>query len=232
MSLQKSIAVALLSTTSAFASAQMIDVEFTNLTQGIYFTPILAVAHTDENHLFQVGQAASSELQAMAEGGSLDGLVTVANSISASIQQNPAEGLLGPAMSVSINDWDTGSMDQLSLVAMLLPTNDGFVGIDSWTIPSEAGTYMVYLNAYDAGTEANDEIINGGGESGVPGIPADPTMMGGTGGAGVTSTSPNTMIHIHPGNVGDSDAEGGNSDLNNRVHRWLNPVAKLVITVK
>lgn len=40
------------------------------------------------------------------------------------------------------------------------------------------------------------------------------------------------MVHIHPGNLGDDDLEAGISDLNNTVHRWLNPVAMLTVTVK
>ena len=119
----------------------------------------------------------------------------------------------------------------LSLTAMLLPTNDGFVGLDSWKIPSEAGTYTFTVNAYDAGTEANDEIVNGGGAPGVAGIPGAPGGSG-TGGTGVTDMEENTYVHIHRGSLGDDDLAGGKSDLDNTVHRWLNPVAKLVVTVK
>ena len=112
----------------------------------------------------------------------------------------------------------------LSLTSMLLPTNDGFVGLDSWKIPTEAGTYTFTLNAYDAGTEANDEIVNGGGAPGTPGIPAAPGGDAGTGAIGVTMTEDNSNIHIHRGSLGDDDLAGGKSDLDNRVHRWLNPV--------
>ena len=116
---------------------------------------------------------------------------------------------------------------------MLLPTNDGFVGLDSWMIPTEAGTYTVYLNAYDAGTEANDElVVEGSGMPGTPGIPAAPGGNAGMNGSGVTSSETNMMVHIHPGNLGDDDLEAGMSDLDNTVHRWLNPVALLTVTVK
>ena len=104
--------------------------------------------------------------------------------------------------------------------------------MDNWKIPTEAGTYTVYLDAYDAGTEANDEIINGGGAAGVAGIPAAPGGDGGTNGSGLTSTQSNTMVYIHPGNIGDMDISGGRSDVDSRVHRWLNPVAKLTVIVK
>lgn len=39
-------------------------------------------------------------------------------------------------------------------------------------------------------------------------------------------------VHIHRGNVGDSMNEGGNSDINSSVQRWLNPIAKLTVTVQ
>lgn len=216
----------------ALSQAAMVDVTITNLTQGIYFTPLLISAHNDSTHLFEVGQAASSELQAMAEGGSLDGLITLLDTMSAISVANPASGLLAPTASTMVKDLDTGHQTHLSIVAMLLPTNDGFVGMNAWKIPESPGTYTIELNGYDAGTEANDEIINGGGSSGTPGIPANPGMNGGTNASGVTTSEANSMIHIHPGNVGDRDLTGGLSDLDSRIHRWLNPVAQVIVTVK
>ncbi|WP_432459795.1 MULTISPECIES: spondin domain-containing protein [unclassified Agarivorans] len=232
MDLKSSLLALPLLAVSSLSHAAMLDVKITNLTQGIYFTPLLVTAHAADSHLFEVGQAASSALQAMAEGGDISGLVSIADGIAAVSVQNPASGLLAPTSQAMLSDMDTGANTQLSIVAMMLPTNDGFVGIDSWQIPSEAGTYTFYMNAYDAGTEANDEIINGGGAPGTPGIPADPGMHGGTGASGVTTVSSNSNIHIHPGNVGDSDASGGISDVDSRIHRWLNPVAKVQVTVK
>ena len=148
------------------------------------------------------------------------------------MSENPAGGLLGPAATANITSFDTDERAYLSIAAMILPTNDGFVGLDSWPIPSEPGNYTLYLNAYDAGSEANDEIVNGGGALGVPGIPVNPGANGGTNASGVTSAEPNNSVHIHRGNVGDTDETGGISDVDSRIHRWLNPVAKVVITVE
>ncbi len=213
------------------AMAQTIDVKITNLTHGMHFTPLLVSAHTDSSHLFMAGATATEALQAMAEGGNITPLVEVSSETSVN-ESNPAGGLLAPAMSTMVSNMDTGSNDLLSIVAMVLPTNDGFVGLDSWAIPAEAGTYTVYLNAYDAGTEVNDEIINGAGAPGALGIPAAPSGNGGTGATGVTDSETNTSIHIHRGNIGDTTSTGGISDVNSRIHRWLNPVAKVVVTVK
>jgi hypothetical protein len=219
---------AALAGTAVQAHAVDVEVEVQNLTRGIYFTPLLVTAHTPDQSLFNVGEAASAELQAMAEGGDISGLETAAMAISADMVANPAGGLLMPTASTTATFTTADTNTALSIVGMLLPTNDGFFGLNSWPIPQEAGTYTVYLNAYDAGTEANDEI-RGGGAPGAPGMPVPPPLedLIGTGGSGVTTTINNAMVHIHPGNLGDADMMGGQ----NTVQRWLNPVAKVTVTV-
>ncbi len=212
--------------------AASLDITISNLTQGIYFTPLLVTAHAQNNHLFELGTTATTELQMMAEGGDISGLSMLADTMSADKIENPAAGLLAPSQSTMTMLETTDGNTMLSVTAMILPSNDGFVGLDSWEIPSEPGTYNIFLNAYDAGTEANDElVVEGSGAPGVLGIPASPGENGGTMGSGVTSEESNTKVHIHRGTLGDDDHEAGKSDLNNTVHRWLNPVAKITVTV-
>lgn len=214
-------------------SAAELDLKLTNLTQGLHFTPILITAHTSDDTLFEVAMPATTALQTMAEGGNLAPLIDQANAAGSDIIANPAEGLLAPSTSTMTTLTTAEANEYLSITAMLLPTNDGFVGLNSWKIPKEAGTYSVYLNAYDAGTEGNNElVVEGSGSPGTPGIPAAPGGNAGSGGTGLSSSDSNTMIHIHPGNLGDDDLAAGSSDLSNTVHRWLNPVAKLTVTVK
>lgn len=230
--LQTLSAVTLLATAAMATSvtAAELEVKLVNLTHSIAFTPILVAAHNSDASLFHVGETASMALQKMAEGGNTADLktaVTAAGGVNLDLTSAPT--MAGVS---SMGMLDTGSNMYLSVTAMMLPTNDGFVGLDSWKIPTEAGTYTVMLNAYDAGTEVNDEIINGGGAAGVAGIPADPSGNAGTGATGASANEANMNVHIHPGNVGDTNATGGISDVNSTVHRWLNPVAKLVVTVK
>ena len=214
------------------ALAQDLDITITNLTHGSHFTPLLAAAHGNASHLFRVGEAASSNLKAMAEGGDISGLTADLDGVGADVVGNPAGGLLAPGastrFSLSVNDGN----DYLSTVAMILPTNDGFVGLDSWKIPAVAGTYHFYLNAYDAGTEVNDEIVNGGDAPGAAGIPADPLGKNGMNAMGAATEESNQTVHVHRGVLGDTDPDGGPSDLDSRVHRWLNPVARIDVTVK
>jgi len=222
---------------SVFAStaqAAEYSISITNLTRGIYFTPLLVTAHDPAATIFQTGEVASASLQAMAEGGDISGLVTDLTGLNATIVENPAAGLLGPGATTETT-LDTGSATAnsvLSIVGMMLPTNDGFVGLNSFTLPTTVGESMtVNLSGYDAGTEANDEVV-GSGAPGEPGYPA-PGPVGeasGENGTGVAAEVEG-FVHVHRNVLGDADATGGVSDIDSTVHRWLNPVARVTITL-
>lgn len=233
--MQRTLCAALLAATlsaAPAANAVDFDVQITNLSNSIYFTPLLVAAHPASDNLFTTGQPASANLQAMAEGGDIAGLMADMTALGATIVGDPAAGLLGPASSTMFNmNTDGTSNDRLSIVAMLLPTNDGFAGLNAVEIPTTPGTYTFDVPAYDAGTEANDELITGGGMPGVSGIPADPGGLAGTGGTGAAGADANPNVHIHRGSLGDTDDMAGSSDLDSRVHRWLNPVIRVTVTV-
>lgn len=217
---------------SAHVGAQDLSITITNLTHGMAFTPVLVAAHNPSGNLFDVGAAASANLQAMAEGGTLTGLQADLDAISATHTSDTMPLMAATSVTLALNTDAAPANTQLSVVSMLLPTNDAFMGLDAIDIPTVAGTYTYHLNAYDAGTEANDELITGGGAPGVPGIPADPGGLAGTGGTvGVAGADSNTTVHIHRGAIGDENATGGNSDLVNTIHRWLNPVARVTVVV-
>lgn len=214
------------------AIAQDLDITIINLTHGSHFTPLLVAAHRAGTHLFKVGESASESLQAMAEGGDISSLESNVDAVGADKVADPAGGLLAPGGSTSFELSTSDGNDYLSVVAMVLPTNDGFAGLNAKKIPTEPGVYTYNLNAYDAGTEVNDEIVNGNGAPGLAGIPADPLGQNGTNATGMTDAETTKTVHIHRGVLGDTDPNGGRSDLDSRVHRWLNPVARVVVTVK
>jgi len=208
-----------------------IEVKIINNTGASAFTPLLVATHASSTSVFETGMPASASLQAMAEGGNIEHLSADLSSAGAMVVENPAAGLLGAGASTVAQISTDASNDSLSIVAMILPTNDGFIALNNWKVPTEPGVYKVQLNAYDAGTEANDEIINGAGAPGDAGIPADPGGNAGTGGTGIAATIEG-FVHIHRGVLGDQNATGGVSDLDSSKHRWLNPIATAVITVK
>lgn len=238
---------------SPAAMAVEITVNITNLTQGMAFTPRLLVAHTGNLDLFEPGSPASAGLTAIAEGGDTS-VLSAALDLDPTNQRNQTfGGLVGPASTSADYTFETDDHPFLSLATMLIPTNDAFAGLDSWTIPTTPGTYTVTLNAYDSGTEANDEInpatstLTGPGGSalggtGAPGMAGAGNPLSGittSGGTGVAIQAtanelPDTgegFVHIHRNVLGDTNATGGASDLDATVHRWLNPVARMTITI-
>ncbi len=222
-------------------SKKTITVIITNITNGIVFTPLLVATHKGEVSLFELGEVASAALEANAELGDTSGLAEIVENAGGNLGTEPSDsgdciksGLLFPGDCFQSNVAIDHINSYLSIVAMLLPTNDGFVGLNSYKISNMPGTTTLYLNGYDAGTEANNELLTGD----VPpdtepidntNMPGNPSGNGGTDGVGVDSPDENDVVHIHPGNIGDTNLTGGESDLDSRFHRWLNPVAKVVI---
>ncbi len=231
---KQAVTVLALASLGLSTHAAEFSVRIVNLTHGLTYTPFLVAAHPEDTHLFTTGQAASTSLQAMAEGGDISGLVTDLTAVGATISANPAGGLLAPGADTTTTlNTDGTNNTQLSVVAMLLPTNDAFMGLNAITIPTEPGTYTYNVPAYDSGTEANDEILvpGAGGAPGVAGIPAAPGGDAGVGATGASGPDANANVHIHRNTLGDTDPTGGVSDLDSRIHRWLNPVARVIVTV-
>lgn len=255
------VAASFLFAATAPAQAASLTVSITNLTAGFHFTPRLLVAHdlnAANTPLFQSGTVASDGLIAIAEGGNTTPLTETLNTDTSSQTNQTFGGLVPPATTSPDYSFDSGTHTHLSLLSMLIPTNDAFVGLSNWKIPTEPGTYTVNINAYDSGSEANDEInsatttltvSDGEGFGGAPGRPGmatpPPTQpLLGSGGLGLGVSTANGVltvsadanggegnVHIHRNGLGDANLAGGLSDLDATVHRWLNPVARLTVTV-
>ena len=244
------------------AQAVQLTVNITNLTSGFHFTPRLLVAHdlgAPNTPLFTSGAPASTGLIAIAEGGNTAPLAATLDTSTTTQTNQTFGGLVAPATTSANYTFETNGHTHLSLLSMLIPTNDAFVGLSNWQIPTTPGTYTVNINAYDSGSEANDEINSGntaltisdggafGGAPGRPGMatppPTQPNLQNGATGVAVQAAGgvltvnladPNGgegNVHIHRNTLGDGDAAGGRSDLDATVHRWLNPVARLTVIV-
>ncbi len=275
MKLRAMGSVALLSIAAmGSAHATQLTVNITNLTHGQSFTPRLLVAHDASVDLFEAGTTASSGLAWLAEAGVIDDLQNPDSAgqnfqamlggtptSAGALVSNPSNnwqrfgGPLAPSSTSADYTFDAGSFEFLSMATMLIPTNDAFAGLDSIRIPTAPGTYTYLLNAYDAGTELNDELNSmrtditedGTGNSlggyAVPGVAGAGVStqvadlgIGSTGVAvqassGTIVDGEDGPVHIHRNILGDTNAIGGASDLDSRVHRWLNPVARVTIVV-
>ena len=188
------------------------QVMITNLVPMQHFTPVLAATHNSSTTIFLPGTAASSELQALAETGNVAPLTALLNADTNVMDVQDSGGLHGPGGTLQIVVTGGSNFDRLSLIAMLIPTNDAFLGLDT-ELPGPGETKVVYAFAYDAGTEANDERC-----ASIPG--PSYAECGGPGTGGAPGGGEGT-ITIHSGIRGDGDF-GRNRD-------WKNPVARVVI---
>ncbi len=195
-------------------------VTITNLTSGSYLTPILVVGHSDQQtRMFAFGKAASEEVQAVAEGGNFEALATQFEDAGAEVVENPAGDLLGPGEMTTL----TLSKDntRISLITMILPTNDGFIALDN----ANLHTGSQFLYALDAGTEGNDEQITGGGAPNTPGIPADPGGKANRNANGISGVKAEGAVDRHPGISGEAG-----SALDAEIHGWSGPIASIEIS--
>ncbi len=188
------------------------DVTITNVTHSITFTPILVVTHRKSIDLFEPGDAAIDELAAIAEDGNVAPATALLSGLPGVVDVQDSGGLLLPGDSVTVRVRARHGAKRISLASMMLPTNDGFIALDSVNAPSHRSiTY--WSPGYDAGTEPNDELCQN-----IPG----PTC-GGEGLSPLPDPDDEGYIHIHRG-------MHGVGNLSAAVYDWRNPVAKIRIT--
>ena len=190
------------------------EITVTNLTASQVFTPLLAVTHRPSIRLFTPGQAASAELAILAESGDTGPLDTALQASRRVGDTTTADGPLGPGQSVTLKVRTSGRFDRVSLAGMLVPTNDAFVAVNGVRGPRGRAPVRLRMPAYDAGSEANDELCAN--------IPGPPTVCTGEGVSAPDPTSDEGFVHIHRG-------IHGIGDLDESVYDWRNPVADIVI---
>ena len=197
------------------------EITITNATRGQIMSPPILVVHDPAIKLFEVGQQASEDLAAVAEDADSAGLLAYLAGLSGNGVDDYAiaDGVVMPGQSVTL-DLDAGrGCRVLSLVSMLVTTNDGFVGLDSTPLhgcgvaitPSRNHRMAVDAAAYDAGSEANTESCDH-----IPGPPC------GNPGVRVTEGAEG-YVHVHAGIHGIADLMPAMQD-------WRNPAAEVWIT--
>jgi hypothetical protein len=232
-------AVAIISLAAAPGSAQppapTYEVTIANLTSGQPLTPPVAAVHRGGLDVFDVGSAASFEVQQVAENGNAGPLLeTLGDSPHVSDFLETTTGPLVPAGLPGAADFDDSvtftlsgapGVTRLTFVSMLICTNDGFTGLDRVKLPSQVGDVSTYRTlAYNAGTEIDTEDL----ANMVPPCQGLAGVTDDEGAPGTGTTDPalaeGGVIHHHAGIQGiadlDPDAQGWDVDA---------PVAEIVI---
>ena len=189
------------------AIADTYDVTIYNLTHGQILSPPVVAAHSRGVSIFTPGVAATPGLAAEAEDAQHAVLVTELEDAGATVEIGAGGIMPGGHIVVSIET--SRHNRRISVVGMLVTTNDAFYGLNGVRAGGRSNSY--YVPAYDAGSEENNEDCDF-----IPGPPCGNPLVRATDKA-------EGFVHIHNG------VHGG-ADLVPAMHDWRNPVAKIVVT--
>jgi hypothetical protein len=116
---------------------------------------------------------------------------------------------------------------RLSVLTMLVDTNDAFTGLNATDISNMAvgETKSFTTISWDSGTEANTETA-----ATMPG-PAAQAAGGGGAPAGFSDVRDdrNDIVHAHRGVVTNATMEGLSTSILDESDRWDNPTAKITV---
>ncbi|XQW86513.1 spondin domain-containing protein [Thalassotalea piscium] len=190
------------------------DISVTNLTNAQPMSPIAIVLH-NEGNVWEIGAPASEALEHLAESG--DNAMLLAETQFTSVVSGAGVLMPGNTETITLEQVDNEPM-LLSLVTMLVNTNDAFTGLNGIDVSSmEVGEiYSFKTSSYDAGTENNNELM-----ANIPGPAA--------GGEGFnTERDDVNFVAMHPGIVSKDD--GLTNSALSFSHRFDNPTLNIVIT--
>jgi hypothetical protein len=173
-------------------------------------SPALVLAHTQRIDLWEAGHPANQAVEDVAEdaiGATGLGLFGGHPEVESVITGPGAP--IPPGQQASFEITTRANANRLSLVTMLVNTNDGFTGLDA--VPLTGGRMEYWAEAYDAGTELNDQLL-----ASIPG-----PCCGDTGRNGMPE---NGVIRHHMG------IQPGVGDLDPMQWGWpAGPVARIVV---
>lgn len=190
------------------------EVMVTNLTNAQPVSPVAVVLH-DEGNVWQLGEMASNALEVLAESGDNSGLLAESFVMASA----SGAGVIMPGASETVSVSITDMMpSKLSVVTMLVNTNDAFSGFNAMDIANlEVGeSISLRTGSYDAGTEKNTESM-----ASIPGPAA--------GGEGYNEARDDVdFVAMHPGVVSMDD--GLMSSALTQAHRFDNPTLAITFT--
>ncbi len=193
------------------------SVTVSNHTHNQPLSPIAVIIHDGGYSAWQFGGSASEGLEMLAEGGDNALLLQEADAVSMTVSGS-GDSAFGPGEASTVELEVDTAFSELSLVTMLVNTNDAFTGLNGVDLSGLAvgESLSRKLAVYDAGTEANSEAVGS-----IPG-PAD-------GGEGFNALRDDLdKVARHPG-IASIDGNNPDSALD-QSHRFDAPVATLTVT--
>lgn len=204
------LSASILAATTSRADDDLVtyQITITNVTPGQPFAPIMAASHKSGMSFFDVGQAPSDELARLAESGNGKPLAAKLLATPGVSDAQVTTGLTFPGKTTSMTITAKSGMDRISIGSMLGMTNDAFFAVRDVALPKGRQVLSYSADAYDAGSEDNDELA---------------ASIGALGGQGYSPENVGEgFVHIHNG-------IHGIGALPANIRDWRNPVAEIVI---
>ena len=155
-----------------FASDWTAATHSTNFPGSPHFSPLVGATHDESMPIWQLGELASDGMESMAETGGTSNLgVEIAALIAAGTAHGKLDGggLGRPPASVSLEFDVVPEHPYVTLVSMLAPSPDWFVGVSGLSLLADDGTWKereeVSLLLYDAGTDDGARFTSGNADS-------------------------------------------------------------------
>ncbi len=217
------------------------EISITNLTNAPFLSEPVVAIHKGSFKLFELGQPNTSPgLEVVAETGSPTVLVDelkINNDVSEVryLEGTAPNGGLFPGETVTGTFKASKKYSHFSVYSMIAPSNDAFIAVNSADIPRNKKGAVIFSPAYDAGTEANNELCDTSNPTDVSNPDSIPVPPGGMRDAICVFTP---TIPAPPIAAVGSPGEGkilihrgfqGIGDLNPAMFDWRNPTAKITI---
>ena len=213
MRLYSAFLVAAFAIPSIVSAQATYEVTITNLTKAQSFTPVLVASHRPGASFGATGSAASSELETLAEDGNIEPLETALSILDDVIDTQSTSGLLAPGASATVT-LSAERARRISVASMLVPTNDTFLFLNSVPAPRKERTAIFNVDAYDSGTEVNDELCDS--------VAGPAQECGGAGSNAAPTAGAEGFIHI-------ANGIQGVGDLTESTRDWRGPVARVTV---
>ncbi len=156
-------------TVEAGAGPGELDITVENTSGGTsypaLFSPVLWASHDDSISAFTAGMPASASLEILAEDADPSGLLGDLEGDAGVAASGVDDMPLGTGSTFTFTVTPDSDAPNLSIIAMVIPSNDTFVAIDSLPLVDDAGELLdiaeiqdaldAAVGAWEAGTEAN-----------------------------------------------------------------------------
>lgn len=192
------------------------EITIKNITNSQPLSPVAVLMHSQPYRVWSIGSEASVALEELAEGGSNAALLALTDDTKQAMASGAGAIMPGTSETLSVTLNNPTADTYLSVSTMLVNTNDAFIGVTGLQIANlEMGeSTTLSLAVYDAGTEANSELVN--------------TIPGQMGEGFNAERDDTNRVTRHPGVVGSDD--GHSESVLNSQHKFDNPAATLTVT--